>query len=270
VRKQSLKECIQLDVILVDAGSEDGTQEQISLQYPEVDLVAVNSEVFWNQGMRLAFNVARKRNYEFYLWINDDTVLYEDAVDRLITFYFHRDVTTTPLICVGTTGDPVTGEVTYGGYTRSSKMHPLKFSLLKDSGSVQAADTMNGNCVLISQRVGDLVGNLSPEFRHSIGDFDYGLRARRLGIDIMVIPGFVGECTRNDVAKTWLDRSRSLSSRWQQMKGPKGLPPKEWYTFCRRHAGLLWPLFFSMPFARLLLSAASPRMPRKGKMDKED
>ena len=35
-------------------------------------------------------------------------------------------------------------------------------------------------------------------FRHALGDFDYGMRARKLGVQSVVAPGILGECDEHD------------------------------------------------------------------------
>ena len=38
------------------------------------------------------------------------------------------------------------------------------------------------------------------------------------------------------------------------IRSRKGLPFRSWLHFTRRHGGLLWPLFFAWPYAKLPLS----------------
>ena len=48
------------DVFLFDDGSTDGTSEAIKDQYPKVNIVNGNGDLYWNQGMRLAWKTAAK------------------------------------------------------------------------------------------------------------------------------------------------------------------------------------------------------------------
>ena len=47
--------------------------------------------------------------------------------------------------------------------------------------------------------VASKVGNIDGAFIHSMGDLDYGLRARKLGCSIWTAPSFVGTCSRNSL-----------------------------------------------------------------------
>ena len=98
---------------------------------------------------------------------------------------------------------------------------------------------MNGNIVLVPRDVAQVVGNLDPAFEHAMGDTDYALRARRLGIGVWVGPGVHGVCESNSSAGTFMDTSLSLRLRWKQMMSRKGLPWRSWMVLTRRHTGLL-------------------------------
>jgi GT2 family glycosyltransferase len=87
-----------------------------------------------------------------------------------------------------------------------------------------------------------------------MGDTDYGLRARALGIPSYVAAGIVGHCSQNPLAGSYLDPSLPLARRWQLMRSRKGLPVRSWLHFCRRHGGRAWPLHFAWPYTKLVLS----------------
>lgn len=255
---------IAIDVYLVDDGSTDGTAEAVKQSYPQVKILQGNGNLFWNGGMRQAFAEALQSDYDYYLWVNDDTVLYPDALGKLLATYQrlkqqgeHR------AIISGSTCDPNTGALTYGGVVRRSRWRPLKFDLVEPSERVQRCDTINGNCVLIPREVAQVVGNLDSAFSHYIGDWDYGLRARQEGCTVWVAPGYVGTCSSNDQPGKEANRSVSPSKQLQQMSQPKGLSVQkeilyslgEWKVFAQRHGGLLWPIYWLIPYRRLLWSS---------------
>src|SRR6476619_4525822 len=67
------------DVYLTDDGSYDGTAQGIKAEYPDVHILQGNGNLFWVGGMHLAFNEAIKNQYDYYLWLNDDTFLEPNA-----------------------------------------------------------------------------------------------------------------------------------------------------------------------------------------------
>lgn len=106
---QKLPPEVILTVYLVDDGSTDGTSEGVQEQYPNVKLLKGNGSLFWNGGMRCAFAEAIASDPEFYLWLNDDTVLYPDAIAKALSTYQLLKAQGELLgVVVGSTCDPQT------------------------------------------------------------------------------------------------------------------------------------------------------------------
>jgi GT2 family glycosyltransferase len=242
-----------IHLYVVDAGSTDGTLDAVRRLLPRAHLIDAGSDVFWNRGMRMAQHAATETGHDFYLWLNDDTVLHPDALARLIETHDSHASMETPTIIVGTTADRESGAPTYGGLVHAGGMNPVSYRMLPPGESAQPCETMNGNCVLIPHAAYLRVGHLDPRFSHSAGDVDYGLRARRQGCAIWIAAGIIGTCSRNAVDRTWRDTALPRRVRWQKVCGPKGLPPAEWLHFTRRHAGLMWPLVWISPYLRIAL-----------------
>ena len=231
-----------LQVYLVDAGSTDGTTEAVREHFPEVNLIPCNDDLFWCGGMRVAFENASRASYDYYLWLNDDTKVLPDSIQIMLkTAREIRKREGRDAIIVGSTYDPKTGELSYGGLIQLRVWPRIRFDPVKPSDRPQKCDTMNGNCVLIPVNVAKLIGNISHEFTHRIGDIDYGLRAKSEGIPIWITSGYVGSCARNPLA-LWTDPLVPVRDRLKFMKSPKGLPPHEWMIFTKRHMGCRWPL----------------------------
>ncbi|MEQ9358332.1 glycosyltransferase family 2 protein [Coleofasciculus chthonoplastes] len=250
---------VVLDVYLVDDGSTDGTAEAIHQSYPHVKIIQGDGNLYWNQGMRKAFAEAMKYDYDYYIWLNDDTLLYPDALSSLWTTSHNlAKQGHDKAIIVGSAHHPDTGKLTYGGVVRNTRWHPFKYRKLEPSRKPQQAETLNGNCVLIPRIVVQILGNLDPAFSHSIGDTDYGLRAQRQGCSVWVAPGYAGKCQTNPPqGHPWFDPQFTLRQRWQAVTHPKGLPPKESRVFCQRHAGWLWIFYWVLPYIRLVVSSVT-------------
>ena len=253
-----------LSVYLVDDGSTDGTAAAVTAAYPQVKILQGDGSLFWNRGMHMAFAAALARDYDYYLWLNDDTLLYPAALAGLLQI--SADVVAKGhdrAIIVGSTCDPETGLLTYGGLERSDWYRPLRFPAVAPSAAPQRCETLNGNCVLIPKSVAGVVGNLDPAFTHYMGDVDYGLRTQKQGGTVWLAPGFSGTCSQNLRPRTWTETIVDLPwyLQWQRVGQPKGLnltqmtlpPVNEWKIFAQRYAGPLWPVYWLFPYARLLL-----------------
>lgn len=241
IYKSDIPPNISFEIYLTDDGSTDGTSSKITQKFPSVNIIQGNGHLYWNGGMRLAFEKAIEKKFDLYLWLNDDTILYQHAIKLLINTY---DKSKQPIIVIGSTQSNVDGHVTYGGKIRIDDWHPFKYKLVAPTNTAIPCDTMNGNCVLIPNKIIDTIGNLDPNFIHTIGDIDYGLRAKKAGFEIIVMPNYAGLCEKNAPDNTFLDKNLNFKQRFLHLSGKKGLPFKSWYVFSKRHGGIWWVYFW--------------------------
>lgn len=239
---------VDLAVHLLDDASTDGTADRVADEFPKVTVSHGDGNRYWNGGMRVAFAAALAEDPDHSLWLNDDTLLDPGALATLLaTAAEVAGRSDRPAIVAGSTRDPHSGVLTYGGNDRPSRVRPLRFALVEPLGVPRPVETMNGNAVLIPRAVARRVGNLEPAYRHGIGDLDYGLRARAAGCEVWIAPGSVGTCARNPVSPLG---TRPRAEEWRRFRSVKELPARDWQVFARRWAGPLWPLYWLSPYVR--------------------
>lgn len=262
IRREALN--LDLSLIMVDDNSSDGTAEAALENHPWIHVIQHKAEpLFWCRGMHKAFTEAMYTGFEYYVLLNDDTILTADAVQRLLDC--ENQVRTSDqytCIVVGSTQDAIGGNHTYGGKRLISTHRPIKLKSIAPTNTPQPLDTFNGNIVLIPCQVASKIGNLDPTYEHAFGDIDYGLRARKAGIDIWLATGFHGFCQLNSVKGTYHDLTLPIFERWNILISRKYLPFRSWARFTKQHAGLFWPLYFIYPYLKFFFSSIFSWSPR--------
>ena len=197
------------DVYMTNDGCTDGTPEAVKNCFPDVHIINGDGNLYWSGGMRKAWDVAAKtHDYDYYLWFNDDAELFDNALELMfepITDYGNNVIVSGAFI-------DHDGKVSYGGRDKKGNY------LLPNENNKQIY-LMNGNLVLITQKVYNSIGNISKHYQHSFGDWDYGIRTLRNGFSVLLSTEFVGITCRHDLEapaylkkKTIHDRIKSLYS----------------------------------------------------------
>ncbi|TDQ19387.1 GT2 family glycosyltransferase [Algoriphagus boseongensis] len=224
--EQTLPENARLQVFICDDNSSDGTGEMLAEKFPHVQVVKGDGNQFWGGGMRMAWESAIKtEQFDFYLWLNDDTFLLEDALIDLVENY---NAIGLPVILSAACKRPGTNEFSYGGLTNEGMVVP--------NGSPQKVTYINGNLVLIPKEIVGRIGIVSSKFTHYLGDYDYGLRAQKAGFFCYTTGKYLAECEINTIPY-WGDPKLTLKERWKMAHHIKGLALSEYIAYKRQHHG---------------------------------
>lgn len=253
INHQEAVEEISLQVYLVDDGCTDGTGQAVKERFPEVVVLRSDDDLFWCGGMRLAFGEALKGHFDYYLWLNDDSMLYPNALQVLLrTSQLVYEKTERPAIVVGNLQDSESGKHTYGGMKRHGLLRSMSLLPVEPlPDAPRPCDVINGNCVLIPQNIAATTGNLSAEFKHAAGDFDYSLRARSQGFTSWITPGYVGTCSRIYFKELHRNKALSVKERVDKMSSPAALMRiSDTRQFVKRHGGIFWPILWLRAFGR--------------------
>lgn len=216
---QTLSKEISTDIFLTDGGSSDGTVEAVKHEFPTVD-IEICDGLFWNRGMYRSWERAIKsdKEYNYYIWLNDDVFIYPNCLQSLLDASHEKN---NQSIIVGATLDTITkSKFTYGGRING-------VGIVNQSNQLTKVDYFNGNIVLIPTFVFNILGNLDYYYQHSKGDFDYGIRAKKSGINIFQCGHALGECDVHERIDRWCDPEVPILERLKILKKPNGMPPNE-------------------------------------------
>jgi glycosyltransferase involved in cell wall biosynthesis len=245
----------ELSAVLVDDGSSDGTADTVAAEFARCTVLRGDGTLYWAAGMAMAEAQALRAKPEYLLWLNDDVVLLPTAVATLLGI---ATSVPDPVIVSGALADPVSGVDSYGAMRRID-WHPLRYALVPPSGSIQDADTCNGNVVLVPAGTLRVVGGIDGRFEHGYADFDYGLRVRKAGGRVVLTPATVGTCSENTSFAARTQAAGTLRERLRVLGDVKGRPWRSEVRYLRRHGSVWWPVVFAIPYLKAVGAPGSLR-----------
>lgn len=233
---------LHISVYLTDDGSTDGTSEAVKSNHPKVNILKGTGELFWAGGMRKSWRSALRSTYDGYLLLNDDTDVSETLFEAFLQAHKYS-VNTFGMggIYIGSTKDPKTHKLTYGGAVLTHKF-AFKYQHLEPTEAYQKCDLGNANILFVAKNVVEKIGILSEGYKHGVADYDYTLRAVKKKIPVLIMPGFLGVCS-NDHSDIYEKFARvSIKERIKLMQSPIGLDFSSYLNLMKRHYPIRVPL----------------------------
>jgi len=255
--KECLKHCFNSlslidnfdhDIFLLDDNSPDKTGEIIKKMYPSINVIYGNGKYFWSGGTRKLWELAStKKNYDYYVWLNDDSILFKNAF--YVIYNDLNDKKSSIILGTFISSNQNLNEITYGGRDKH-------LTLLKPSGEPQECSLINGNFVFIPKEVFKKVGFLSKIFTHNYGDTDYGLRAIKKNFKVFIASEVVGICNKNEI-ELWRRPNTRFFSRLKSFYKSKNFIITEVMYFQLIHFGFF---AFLKHFIGVFLIIFSPKI----------
>ena len=240
---------ISLEFLAVDDKSTDGTAEALE-QMECVTVLYGTGGLYYTGGMRKGMQYVKQQGltYDYLLLLNDDVVFYPHALERMAEEL--ADDENRVLVGAACGSD---GKLSYGGAKKKSRFRP-SFQIVMSEGDRTFCDTFNANCVLLPWRIFTEAPVMDGHFRHSLGDFAYGLTLGSMGYEIETVDFFVGVCDDNPADGTWRDPKIPRKKRIQMKESPKGLPAGEWFYFVRTYFGTASACIYAvLPYIKIIL-----------------
>ena len=236
------------EIFLVDDGSTDGTADAVNTNFPNVKVIKGTGNLFWNQGMRLAWETALmcRNDYDYYLWLNDDTFINLDAIIEVLNVAHESRLSNDiePIVTGACHESKENMIFSYGGRMNDEPVVP--------NGKLQKCSRINGNFVLIPYNVYKKLGILSGKYTHGMGDFDYSARAEKMGIPCYTTRSYIGFCATNKKTASWCDPNKSFIERWKNFNSPLGLNIREYKEFLKVHS-FSWKRDITKAYLKFLL-----------------
>ncbi len=201
---------LDIHTIIVDDGCTDGTGDSIREQYPEVEVVQGDGNLWYTEGTNVGIRAAMKHAPDYVLLINDDQIFDEDAMQRLV-----KTAEDNPRSVVGGLlllwdqphkvfqVSPV-WEMWSGGWR-----HWHRQTVWTVPEKAWKVDIVVGNCMLVPAAAFKEAGLMDSKHYPNYGDVEFTPRLKKLGWNLLVEPRARIFCLPNTVFH--VDRSSTKS-----------------------------------------------------------
>jgi len=202
----------QLQVVVVDDGSKDGTHEWIRENCPWVHVLTGDGSLWWSGGINTGVRFALDElNSDYILWWNNDIISHRDYIKNLFNIISKSPenvligskifvIGSNELIWgMGGKFDPVSGDrYMYGEQQADSSFFQSPLDV----------DWFPGMGTTIHRSVFEKIGYLDEiNFPQYHGDSDYTFRAKKAGFTLIAYPELV---IYNDVSNTGIKHNGSF------------------------------------------------------------
>jgi GT2 family glycosyltransferase len=191
---------LEVGVIVVDDGSNDGTSDAIRKEFPEVDLIKGSGDLWFTEGTNVGIRHALTKNPKFILAMNDDQVFDPNFLVSLVQTAekYPRSVVGSMLLLWDVPHklfqvSPVWN--TWMGGWRHWR-HQTVWTVPNKPWEV---DIVVGNCVLIPTSAILECGLMDSKRYPNFGDAEYTPRLKRKGFRLLIDPRSRVFCQPNDV-----------------------------------------------------------------------
>lgn len=180
---------LEIFTVIVDDGSTDDTSESIAEEFPEVNVVLGDGNLWFTEGTNVGIRAALKHGADHILMINDDQVFDADCIKYLVETAqrFPRSVVG-PLLLLWDMPHALFQTAPVWNMWLGGWRHWFKQTVWTVPNRPFEVDMIVGNCVLVPVAAIEEAGLMDSRRYPNFGDAEYTPRLRKKGWRLLVDP----------------------------------------------------------------------------------
>jgi GT2 family glycosyltransferase len=250
---------LSVHTIIVDDGSTDGTSEAVASQFPDVEIIHGDGNLWYTAGTNRGLAAALGHDPDYILAINDDSIFDEKCLASMVACAERYKRSVVGAVLLDRTAPHKVFQVAPRWELRLGGIrhwqHQTVWTLPERAFEVEL---IVGNCVLYAAEAVREVGLMDENRLVQYGDAEYTPRMRRRGWRLLIEPRARVFCKPNDLITGF--RRLPLSKKLKHLFNPAGP-----YSLQRRFytsvggAPSVWEALLSIPiyYCRVLLGRSS-------------
>jgi GT2 family glycosyltransferase len=182
-------EGLDISVVIVDDGSTDGTSAEINSEFPTVDVVKGDGNLWFTEGTNVGVRRALEYDPEFVLMINDDQVFDSESVASMVrtATKYPRSVVG-PLLLLWDMPHRLFQTAPVWSTWRGDWRHWYQQTVWTVPDDAFEVDIIVGNCVLVPSAAFRECGLMDSRRYPNFGDAEFTPRLKRLGWRLVIDP----------------------------------------------------------------------------------
>lgn len=172
-------------MVIVDDGSTDGSSQAILEKYPNTIIIYGNGNLWWTGAMRkgIEYILSEAKKDDYILAINDDVVVKENYIEELVLISKMNN----NAIVGSMYRDFENNEIIYdSGVKIDWKRYVYLQISPKEQSDIEEVDTLATRGTIIPIQIFKNIGSFEKKLRHYAADYEYFLRAKKLGYKLYI------------------------------------------------------------------------------------